>query len=180
MIGESWSQELYVKAFKFAAQAHLGQEVPGTAIPYLMHLTFVCMEVTAALQREPGRDENLAIQMALLHDVLEDTQVGYAALVDTFGVQVADGVAALSKDSRLPKEEQMQDSLRRIRLQPPEVAMVKLADRIVNLQPPPEHWPAEKIERYQLEAIDILSALGSASRYLAARLGEKIRDYRTA
>jgi (p)ppGpp synthase/HD superfamily hydrolase len=179
MQGENWSQDYYLKAYKFAAQAHLGQVVPGTAIPYLMHLTFVSIEVIGALRFEPGRDEDLAVQCALLHDVLEDTQTQYSDLSAQFGVQVAEGVLALTKDSRLPKEAQMQDSLRRIRLQPPEIAMVKLADRITNLQPPPAHWGAEKIQAYQLEAIDILSGLGSASRYLATRLGEKIRDYHT-
>ena len=55
MQGDIWSQDYYLKAYKFAAQAHLGQVVPGTAIPYLMHLTFVSIEVIGALRFEPGR-----------------------------------------------------------------------------------------------------------------------------
>ncbi len=38
--------------------------------------------------------------------------------------------------------------------------MVKLADRITNLQPPPGHWGAEKVESNQEEGRDILKELG--------------------
>jgi hypothetical protein len=39
-------------------------------------------------------------------------------------------VRALTKDASLPTNEAMADSLRRVRLQPPEVWAVKLSDRI--------------------------------------------------
>jgi len=48
------------------------------------------------------------------------------------------GVSALSKDEAVPKEKELEDSLHRIREQPAEILMVKLADRITNLQPPPQ------------------------------------------
>ena len=70
----------------------------------------------------PVRD--LAVACALLHDPLEATAHSHEAraelhgeLARRFGAAVADGVAALSKDDRLPKGERMADSLRRIRLQ---------------------------------------------------------------
>jgi (p)ppGpp synthase/HD superfamily hydrolase len=55
--------------------------------------------------------------------------------------------------------------------------MVKLADRISNLQPPPSYWTTEKIRGYQAEAEEILSALAEASDWLASRLQEKITAY---
>lgn len=185
MTQKKWSQDSYIKAYKFAANAHRGQTVPGTDISYIMHLSFVSMEVIAALNAEPGRDENLAVQCALLHDVIEDAGVSYQHVVEGFGGTVADGVLALSKDKgvgkNLDKEAakhlQMEDSLRRIKQQPPEIWMVKLADRITNLQPPPSHWTNEKIELYKAEAVEILNALGEASSHLADRLREKIRAY---
>ena len=172
-----WSQDNYLRAYWCAARAHEGQTVPGTDISYLMHLSFVTMEVIAALARETGHDGDLAVQCALLHDVVEDTAVTYDHLAAQFGSAVADGVQALSKNKDAPKHEQMADSLRRIREQPRAVWMVKLADRITNLQPPPAAWTAEKIERYRLQAIEILDALGDASPLLAARLREKIGVY---
>jgi (p)ppGpp synthase/HD superfamily hydrolase len=172
-----WSQEEYIRAYRFAALAHQGQTVPGTAIPYLMHLSLVSMEVIAALSVETGHDGDLAVACALLHDTLEDTAVTDKELRTAFGPVVAEGVRALSKAPTLPKAEQMADSLRRIRAQPREVAMVKLADRITNLQPPPAHWAEAKIAAYRAESVEILRALGEASPALAARLATKIRLY---
>ncbi|MBL7199243.1 MAG: bifunctional (p)ppGpp synthetase/guanosine-3',5'-bis(diphosphate) 3'-pyrophosphohydrolase [Anaerolineae bacterium] len=172
-----WSQDLYVKAYLFAARAHRGQTVPGTDLPYVTHVSLVSMEVLAALSAERGHDEDLALQCALLHDVLEDTSVTYAQLVEEFGRAVADAVRALSKDPSIPKHLRMNDSLRRIRQQRREVWMVKLADRITNLQPPPPHWTEVRIARYRDEAIEIHRALGEASEVLSSRLLLKIEEY---
>jgi (p)ppGpp synthase/HD superfamily hydrolase len=172
-----WSQDLYTAAADFAAAAHLGQTVPGGELPYLLHVTLVAMEVAAALRAEPGHDEDLAMQCALLHDTVEDTAVTYEQVAAAFGRGVADGVLALSKDPALPREQQMPDSLCRIAAQPREVWLVKLADRIINLQRPPQYWQPDKIAGYQEEARSILVALGAASPTLAARLEAKIADY---
>ena len=120
---QNWSQDNYTQAYRFAAQAHLGQKVPGTDLPYIMHLSFVSMEVIAALGVELGRDGNLAVQCALLHDVIEDTDVTFDQVEAAFGQAVAHGVLALSKDATIEKSRQMQDSLRRIQQQPREVWM---------------------------------------------------------
>lgn len=174
----TWSQEHYVRAYMFAAHAHQGQLVPGTALPYIVHISLVSMEVVAALGHEPDPDGDLAIQCALLHDVLEDTSVSYDELEHIFGIAVAQGVQALTKNSALPKAIQMADSLARIRQQPPAVWKVKLADRITNLQPPPASWSATKIEQYRDEAEQIYAALHTASPYLACRLQQRIAAYR--
>jgi (p)ppGpp synthase/HD superfamily hydrolase len=173
----NWDREIYIKACRFAAEAHRGQLYPGTELPYLMHLNFVSMEIIAALNAEPGADGDLAIQCALLHDTIEDTDTSYEQIESIFGVRVADGVAALSKNLELEKSQQLVDSLDRIVRQPIEIWMVKLADRISNLQPPPPHWTKEKIIRYRDEAIEIHTRLHTASHFLAVRLAEKIQNY---
>ena len=174
-----WSPDLYLAAWNYAAQMHGGQKVPGTELPYLAHIGAVAMEVLTALAQGSWVDEpDLAVQCALLHDVLEDTSATYADLSERFGVAVADGVLALTKDTALPsKAEQMADSLTRIRRQPRAVWMVKLADRITNLQPPPSYWDDAKIAAYRAEAVTILDALGEADEWLAARLRGKIAGY---
>jgi (p)ppGpp synthase/HD superfamily hydrolase len=159
------------KAIRFAAEAHTGQTVPGTDLPYLLHLAQVASEVTAANGTE------LSVLCAYLHDTLEDTPTTEEALRDAFGDSVARGVRALTKDATLPKERRMTDSLERILRQPPEIACVKMADRITNLQKPPAHWSPEKIAGYREEARQILTALGSACPVLAARLEAKIAAY---
>jgi (p)ppGpp synthase/HD superfamily hydrolase len=139
------------------------------------------MEVMTAAASASERVEHpdLAVQCALLHDVIEDTDIAYEQVEKVFGQAVAEGVAALSKDGRMGnKAEQMADSLRRIKGQPREVWMVKLADRITNLQPPPHYWKEPKIRDYHAEAIAIHGALGSAHEALSKRLAAKIEEYR--
>jgi (p)ppGpp synthase/HD superfamily hydrolase len=173
-----WSQDAYTQAYQFAARAHRGQLYPGTELPYVMHLSFVSIEVIAALQAEPGRDEALTVQCALLHDVIEDTEITYEQIADHFGFATADGVLALSKNKSLPKERQMCDSLQRITRQPQEVWMVKLADRISNLRSPPPYWDKQKASDYRQEALQIHNALSEASQFLSSRLMLKIERYR--
>jgi (p)ppGpp synthase/HD superfamily hydrolase len=55
--------------------------------------------------------------------------------------------------------------------------MVKMADRITNLQPPPHYWTKEKINNYREEAQLILDELGKANEHLAKRLADKIQNY---
>ena len=173
-----WNPDIYIKAWNFASQVHGVQRVPGTGAPYINHIGLVTMEVIAALPHADINAPDLAIQCALLHDTIEDTACTYDHIRAEFGQHVAAGVQALSKNTALAtKAEQMHDSLRLIRQQPREVWMVKLADRITNLQPPPPHWKQQKIASYQQEASLILDQLGPANNYLAQRLAEKITTY---
>lgn len=173
-----FSPDLYAQALRFAAAAHGAQKVPGSELPYVVHVCTVAAEVIAALETEPHDDPDLAVACALLHDVVEDTAVGIEAIERDFGARIAAGVKALTKDGTLPKDARMGDSLDRIRRQPQEVWMVKLADRITNLQPPPSHWSAEKCRAYRIEAETILAALDSASATLAARFRGRLAVYR--
>jgi (p)ppGpp synthase/HD superfamily hydrolase len=173
-----WLPDSFSKACRFAAEAHQGQTMQETDLPYLLHLSLVSQEVLVALAADKSYDANLAVQCAWLHDTLEDTAVTYEQLQQHFGTPVADGVLALSKDETLAKSEQMADSLSRIRQQPQEIWLIKLADRISNLQPPPSSWSAEKITRYQAETRLIYDALQEANALLAGRLLAKAEAYR--
>jgi (p)ppGpp synthase/HD superfamily hydrolase len=172
-----WSSDLVQRALRLAAEAHgkNGQTVPGTDLPYLLHVTQVAAEVMAVAG---GDDDNtLAVLCALLHDTLEDTELQPEAIAAAFGPEVLAGVQALTKDTSLPKAERMADSLRRIQAQPPQVGWVKLADRITNLQTPPAHWSDEKIAAYRVEAQQIHAALAQTNASLAARLAAKLAVY---
>lgn len=177
----SWNQDIYSKAWDYATKAHHGQTYGGSnegeQIDYINHISSVAMEIIWALQFDAAADGNLAVQCALLHDTIEDTPTTFETLSNLFGLNVAQGVLALSKKPDLPKSEQLGDSLDRIKQQPREIWMVKLADRITNLYQPPFYWSNEKILSYQEEASKILDHLGSASSLLASRLKLKIDEY---
>ena len=172
-----WDQDLCARAYGFAAQAHGEQKMIGGGYPYIFHVSMTAMEVMNALNFEKTTNPDLSIQCAFLHDVLEDTQTTYDAILESFGRPVADGVMALSKNPLLPHDDRMPDSLKRIRLQPAEIWKVKLADRIINLSTPPDDWDAAKRTEYRAEAVTIYDALSEASAYLSERLLRKIRDY---
>ncbi len=178
----SWSPDVYARAWDFATRYHHGQTyggaMPGEQVDYIHHIGSVAMEVLWVLPDDAGLDGDLAVQCALLHDVLEDTDARYETLHELFGPAVATGVLALTKDDRLDKGERMTDSLRRICQQPREVWVVKMADRITNLYQPPFYWDVVRIEAYRQEAIQIYQALHPANARLAQRLSEKIERYR--
>lgn len=173
------TQKLYQEAIKFATAKHLEKEqkVPGTDLPYVVHLSNVAMEIIIACYNSDNFNLDFAVQVALLHDTIEDTSTSIKELENKFGVEIAKAVSALTKNSELSKEQQMQDSLTRIKKLQPEVWAVKLADRITNLQPPPPYWSDEKKIKYQNEARLILSELKDGNSFLAKRLEAKIEEY---
>lgn len=174
-----FTPDRYVDALHFAAQAHAGLSMPGSDLPYLVHVVSVAAEVIAALPTLGEIDADLAITCALLHDTVEDTGVTLDQIRARFGEAVAAGVSALTKDTKRfsEKADQMADSLRRIKEQPREIAIVKLADRITNLSEPPHDWSRDKRSKYRDEAGVIADALGDASPALEARLRARIASY---
>jgi (p)ppGpp synthase/HD superfamily hydrolase len=109
-----------------------------------------------------------------LHDTVEDTIVTFEDLVDQFGLKIAQGVLALSKDDSIvsvgdSKLAQLEENLVRLKAAPRYVQAVKLADRVSNLKSFPAMWSREKISNYLEEAMLIARALGDASEGLDAR-----------
>ncbi|MGX7668765.1 HD domain-containing protein [Flavobacterium pedocola] len=173
------TQNIYQNTIKFAAEKHAenNQTIPGTNLPYVVHLSNVAMEILIAFQETKHFNIDFAIQVALLHDTLEDTDTTFEELKENFSLEIANAVAALTKRNDIPKDEKMNDSLNRIKELSKEVWAVKLADRITNLQSPPTHWNFEKIQEYKKEAAQILQELNGANTYLENRLKEKIDEY---
>ena len=177
-----WHPDIFAKAWAFASRQHNGQTYGGAQegerIEYISHIASVAMEITWALKDDTAADSALAVQCALLHDTIEDTAATYEIVHSEFGEAVANGVLALSKNETLPtKDAQMRDSLHRIKQQPREIWMVKMADRITNLYHPPFYWTNEKILAYRDEALVIYQELYTANSQLAERLQQKIAAY---
>lgn len=172
-------QTLYQEAIKFATRKHVdqAQTITGTNLPYVVHLSNVAMEILIATTHTPHFDLEYAIQVALLHDTLEDTNTNFAELETAFGHATAQGVWALTKDQNLPKEERMSDCFNKIKAMPHEIWAVKLADRITNMQAPPSTWSSSKKVDYLKEASSIWQHLKEGNKYLADRLAIKIEEY---
>src|SRR5687767_10401473 len=79
-------------ALEFAEVHHARQRRAADGAPFLIHP----VEVAALLERERYPDRIVAA--AVLHDVLENTDVDQDELEARFGAQVSDLVAAVSDD----------------------------------------------------------------------------------
>lgn len=172
-------QTAYQKTIIFATLKHLenNQTITDSNLPYVIHLSNVTMEILTAASHTEQFDLVFATQVALLHDTLEDTNTTFEELELEFGKEIAEGIAALTKNASLPKEDRMLDSLKRISKLRKEVWAVKLADRITNLQKPPKTWDNAKRSKYKDEAGIILEKLNGGNQYLENRLRKKIEEY---
>lgn len=170
-------QQTYQKAIRFAGERHANQQMPASKASYLVHLSNVAMEVILAAKHSKNFDLLFAVQVALLHDVLEDTPTSFEEVAESFSIEIAESVLALSKNEDLPADDQIPDSLRRIKTLRKEVWAVKLADRISNMQEPPGNWTLEKKKQYLEVAKLISNELKGGNAYLESRLEEKIGEY---
>ena len=77
----------------YAVNKHEGQKRKGTEIPYITHAVIVSETIAYYYPDKP-----YLWQAALLHDIVEDTEVSAAELAESFGEEVARLVIAVSKD----------------------------------------------------------------------------------
>jgi len=171
-------QQAYQMAIRYAGERHADQKMPASGASYLVHLSNVAMEVILAERHTSDFDLEFAVQVSLLHDVLEDTPTSFEEVAESFSPEIAEAVLALTKNEELPADIQIPDSLMRIKALRKEVWAVKLADRISNMQEPPSTWTQEKKKHYRQVAKLILQELEGGNAYLESRLKKLIQDYK--
>ena len=120
---------LLTDAISFAARAHRHQTRKDGITPYFSHPVRVCMVIRHVF----GVDDLVTLTAAVLHDTIEDTTTDYDDIIERFGAEVADCVAALSKDMRLPNDVREPAYLRQLVAGNWRVALCKLGDTYDNL-----------------------------------------------
>jgi guanosine-3',5'-bis(diphosphate) 3'-pyrophosphohydrolase len=117
------------EAFETARVAHAGQFRNGAErFPYIDHPRVVAER----LAKHGFPDEVLAA--ALLHDVVEDTELEVDELRARFGDQVADLVAAMTEDEAIEDyEERKAEHRQRVAEAGTEVLAIYAADKLTNL-----------------------------------------------
>jgi (p)ppGpp synthase/HD superfamily hydrolase len=93
-------------AVEFAEDRHAGQRRPSDDAPFVVHP----LEVASLLHRSGYPDHVVAA--AVLHDVLEDTDVEQSQLEELFGKAVSDLVAAVTDDPAIADERERKEELR--------------------------------------------------------------------
>jgi len=173
-----WKEKDFYKALFFATMKHDGSYMRHPSqCPYASHIFGVTMNAVKYSVNCENIDWKLIIQIGLLHDTLEDTNTTYEELLTEFGKNVADGVLALSRDESLVKSEQIPNCIEKIKGQPKEVAIIKMADRLMNVRERASGWTKEKQDAYKNEAWIIHDNLKYANEYLAEALKIAIMNY---
>lgn len=160
------------KAFNTANRAHEGQ-LRCSGQPYVIHPILVAKVVA-----ELGMDKESVIA-ALLHDVVEDTDLTLVDVTEKFGKSVAslvDGVTKLGKVPLSTREEVQAENVRKMLLAMSEdirVIIIKLADRLHNMRTL-EFMPPQKQRDIALETLEIYAPI--AHRLGIRAVKEELED----
>lgn len=170
--GKNYNIEVISKAYELAEQAHGGQK-RKSGEPYIIHPISV-----AKILVELGMDTE-SVAAALLHDVVEDTDVPLADIEKKFGKDIALLVNGVTKLGRIPyssKEEQQAENLRKMLLamaQDIRVVIIKLADRLHNART--FQFLSDEKRRYKsLETMEIYAPI--ADRLGIRKIKEELED----
>jgi len=149
MIDISDQQTLITKATRFATDKHRGQTRKDAArTPYINHP----LAVARLLEEVAGVQDAHVIAAALLHDTVEDTDATVDEIGEEFGMEVRDIVIEVTDDKSLPSAKRKQLQIENAAGLSHAARLVKLADKICNLQDilasPPVHWSLERKREY--------------------------------
>ncbi|MCL2638576.1 MAG: bifunctional (p)ppGpp synthetase/guanosine-3',5'-bis(diphosphate) 3'-pyrophosphohydrolase [Oscillospiraceae bacterium] len=160
-------------AYELANSSHEGQK-RSSGEPYISH------PIAVAYLLLDFKMDTDTIVAALLHDVVEDSNVELSYIKKRFGGDVALMVDGVTKIGMIPlnytKEEQHAENIRKILLamsQDVRVILIKLADRLHNLRTL-EHRPPEKQRGTALETMSFYTPI--AHRLGMNELKEEMED----
>jgi GTP pyrophosphokinase len=164
--------DLVAQAHDVASQAHEGQ-LRKSGDPYMLHAEMVG-EILAQL-----RLDSATVAAGLLHDVVEESDVGLDRLEEEFGEEIAglvDGVTKITGLKFESREREQAENFRKMLLSvvnDVRVILIKLADRLHNMRTI-SHLTPEQIERISRETREIYAPL--AGRFGMARIQRELED----
>jgi guanosine-3',5'-bis(diphosphate) 3'-pyrophosphohydrolase len=123
-------QGLLAAADEFATWKHRHQFRRDGVTPYINHPR----GVMAILRDEFGVSDVDTLAAGLLHDTIEDTATDYDEIRERFGRKVADLVAVLTKDKRLPEARRERDYFAQLAQAPLPARLCKIADSLYNVR----------------------------------------------
>lgn len=161
------STGLILKALYFAAEKHSDQRRKNAAAsPYINHPIHV-----AEILWNIGdvRDANL-LAASLLHDTVEDTDATPEQIETEFGEEVRSLVLEVTDDKNLPKAMRKQLQVENAPFKTYKAKMLKLADKISNIQDiissPPKDWSLERRREYLLWSERVVAGLRGVNEKL--------------
>ena len=165
--------EKIIAAYEVANEAHSGVK-RSSGEPYITHpIAVACILLEFCMDTD-------TICAALLHDVVEDTDVTLDTLKRKFGDDVANLVDGVTKIGQVPlnntKEEQQAENIRKILIAMSKdirVIIIKLADRLHNMRTI-MYRPPEKQRKKALETMNFYAPI--AHRLGMSAVKEEMED----
>jgi guanosine-3',5'-bis(diphosphate) 3'-pyrophosphohydrolase len=153
-------------AVRFAIGWHGDQRRP-TGAPYLEHL----LEALEVLVRGAGVRDKDVLCAAVLHDVVEDTPCTTAEISERFGPRIAElvewvTIPAVPGAQPAQKAAVKEAYLRRLADAPHDAILVKLADRVSNVQTLRNLAPARQ-RAYYAQTVTYILPLAAADPWFA-------------
>jgi len=166
--GRSEAEQLFIRQAVDCARAAHDQQTRASGEPYLAHCLAVA-EIVHHLQLD-----HEAVAAAILHDVVEDTDVSLEQVEKAFGAKIASLVDGVTKMGRIGQmrgpvvrkhtgERNNSESVRKLLLAMAEdvrVVLIKLADRLHNLRTL-RYLDEERQRRIARETLDIYAPLAN-------------------
>lgn len=122
------------RAVSFANKAHQGQRRKSTNIAYILH-PMEAGSVASSILSQFGRNDEEVISAAILHDVLEDTNVTEEQLLREFGERVTFLVKMQSEDKSKSWKERKTHTIEELKkCTDIDVKIVLLADKLSNMR----------------------------------------------
>ena len=153
----SANEALLNRAYVYAMQAH-GHQKRASGDPFFSHP----LEVAAILTELKLDDATIAA--ALLHDVIEDTDVTRAEIDQKFGKEIGalvDGLTKIKKLDLVTSKAEQAENFRKLLIaisSDIRVLLIKLADRLHNMRTL-EHMKPESRQRVSEETLEIYAPL---------------------
>ena len=171
-VDKQYDVEKIMRAYRLADEAHQGQ-VRSSGDPYISHPLAV-----ASILLDYCMDTD-TIAAALLHDVVEDTDISLEEIRKKFGDDVAllvDGVTKIGQVPLNSKEEQQAENIRKILMAMSKdirVIIIKLADRLHNMRTL-DARPPHKQRKTSLETMNFYAPI--AHRLGMSDVKEEMED----
>ena len=170
---KAYDLEKITAAYELANEAHKGVK-RSSGEPYITHpIAVACILLEFCMDTD-------TICAALMHDVVEDTDVPLDTIRKRFGEDVANLVDGVTKIGQVPlnttKEEQQAENIRKILIAMSKdirVIIIKLADRLHNMRTI-MYRPPEKQRKKALETMNIYAPI--AHRLGMSAVKEEMED----
>ena len=167
------STGLILKAMRFAAEKHMDQRRKDSkSSPYINHP----IQVAETLWTIGGVRDSTLLVASILHDTVEDTGTKPEEIREAFGEEVLALVLEVTDDKSLTKQVRKQIQVETAPHKTHSAKLLKLADKICNVQDilatPPADWSLERLQEYLLWTEKVVAGLRGVNAKLEHRYDE--------